>query len=1387
MKTLLILLLSVTASLAFELQDGETVAFLGDTFIEREQYEGWIELAMTTHFSDRDIKFRNLGWSADTPAGKSRAGLSLLQAGLEPEDEGWKQLLNQLSTYKPDVIVLGYGMAASLPGGSSPELFRKNLERLLDAAPEATGKPVRFLILGAPPRFAMDFDGPDELPARRASLAAIDSVLKQTADGREIPFVRLADLEQEPGYSQNGIHLTSAGYRAVARRIEKSLGWPTGLWDKGEKAEALRQHILRKNEWFFNRSRPANMAYIFGFRAKEQGNNAVEIPRYDALIAEEDAAIAKMRDLSEDTIVPPLPVRTNSDVAENKEQPKPDFSVADGFEVTLWAENPMLQKPTQINFDPQGRLWVASSGTYPMIEVGQSADDRITILEDTNGDGTADKATAFADGMMMPTAVLPDATGGAYAAQSTDLLHFSDTNGDGKADEKTRVLSGFGTEDTHHNLHTLRRGPEGKIWMAQSVYTRSDIETPHAVVRLKSGGVFRFDPRDQSLEIVYRGLWNTWGHQFDEYGQSFLTDGAGFKGITWGMPGAMYEAYAKAPRILDSISPGAYPKFCGLEIIGSAHFPRDWQGNLITCDFRAHRIVRFSITEDGAGFVTQELDDLLRSDSVSFRPIDVKTGPDGALYVADWSNPIINHGEVDFRDPRRDREHGRIWRIAKKNSPSAKKPDFEKLDTRQLIALLASGDRFEREQATAILASRPIPEYDLSEKTIVFDDPREIFADTLASRIQGSKIPAAWQWLAVSEDPKMRAMAIRMMSAWIAELETKQSYPTLKKAITDKYPAVRREAILTLSQIPGPESLDIALGALDHPTDRFIEYALWLSIQSHGKSWIKSGQDLEGKEKRLAFVIANLPPGEATTALAEVFPATLPQDGSGLWLKIGLELGDARVISKIFQQAVSSGFDEATTAAALDGITKAVSERQIRPDGDISKLNDLLQKENPAAIRLAGTLADPSSLPTLIELADKPSTRDLAVDALGNFNAEPAKQKLNSLASAHTPPATNIVLALARNAPDSALKFVPVIVSGDAPPATTQRFWQELLTVKGISPRIVKLLTDSPLSPEAAALALRSIPDIANNDALLNILRTQAGDSLIPDYTPEKIAEIAASSEKGDPHRGELIYRQPALACTACHAIAGVGGLTGPDLTSIGASAPLDYLVESIVKPGAKVKEGYHSVIIETKDGKSINGRLIRSSEGSTVIRDAVGNETTVPDSMIAKQIDAGSLMPGGLIDSLNPQQTADLFAFLSQLGKPGDFSANDSNSPKIYAVIARTPKTMDAAAKGDASLSWVPINATVNGTLLVEDVWNAKLVGGGTMIGTRLQLASPATVEITFANGFKPSELYINGKPATTATAELPAGIHSIVLRADRLKDPLRIITNTGTFLPEW
>src|SRR5579871_2485593 len=176
------------------------------------------------------------------------------------------------------------------------------------------------------------------------------------------------------------------------------------------------------------------------------------------------------------------------------------LQVADGFEVNLFAADPLLAKPIQMNFDARGRLWVASSEVYPQIKPGQVADDKIVILEDTDGDGRAEKTTVFADKLLIPTGVEPG-DGGAYVANSTELLHLADTDGDGKADAKRVVLSGFGTEDTHHILHTLRWGPDGMLYFNQSIYIHSHVETPWGVRRLGGGGIWQFRPESAWLDV----------------------------------------------------------------------------------------------------------------------------------------------------------------------------------------------------------------------------------------------------------------------------------------------------------------------------------------------------------------------------------------------------------------------------------------------------------------------------------------------------------------------------------------------------------------------------------------------------------------------------------------------------------------------------------------------------------------------------------------------------------------------------------------------------------------------------------------------------------------------------------------------------------------------
>jgi hypothetical protein len=473
------------------------------------------------------------------------------------------------------------------------------------------------------------------------------------------------------------------------------------------------------------------------------------------------------------------------------------------LEVTLWAENPLLNKPIHMSFDPSGRLWVASSEVYPQIEPGQAATDKVIILEDTTGAGRADKATVFADDLLIPTGVAPG-DGGVYVAQSTELLHLRDTNGDGKADQRRVVLNGFGTEDTHHNVHSPRWGPDGRMYFAQSVYTRTHTETPNGVVRLAAGGVFRFDPRDHQLEIRYRGWVNAWGHQFDPYGQPFVTDGAGGAGISWGIPGATYRTLAPARRELQSISPGNYPKFSGIEIIRSAHFPADWQGDFITADFRAHRVVRFKASDQGSAYVTREI---ARRDALHRCQL-----PPPRRQARARRRPLPrrleqpDHPARRSRFPRRPpRQSPRPHLAHHRQGPRAlPRRDFTKLENTALLDALLSPNSYDHAQAQRVLVERGAARVsaDLAAWTARQTEPLARFHALWMHEALNLPSPALLAEQLTAKDANLRAAAIRA-------LPVADSLAPLTQLIADENPRVRLAAVRALGKLgtaPPPRS-----------------------------------------------------------------------------------------------------------------------------------------------------------------------------------------------------------------------------------------------------------------------------------------------------------------------------------------------------------------------------------------------------------------------------------------------------------------------------------------------------------------------------------------------------------------------------------------------------
>lgn len=454
------------------------------------------------------------------------------------------------------------------------------------------------------------------------------------------------------------------------------------------------------------------------------------------------------------------------------------FIVAPGFEVNLFAADPLLAKPIQINFDPQGRLWVASSEIYPQIKPGEKANDKILVLEDADGDGRADKTTVFADGLLIPTAVEPG-DGGAYVANSTELVHLSASKPGGKADRSRVLLSGFGTEDTHHILHTFRWGPDQALYFNQSIYIHSHIETPHGVKRLNGGGIWRFRPETADLSVFARGWINSWGHHFDRYGQSFVTDGAGGEGINHAVPGGAYMWAVGHTRILHGMNPGS-PKYCGIEVVSGRHLPDEWQGNVVTNDFRGHRVCRFVLREDGSTFDSREMTEVVKTNHPAFRPIDVKMGPDGAIYVADWYNPIIQHGEVDFRDPRRDKTHGRIWRITAKGRPLVPRPKLVGATVPELLERLNDPEDWTRQQAKRVLKERGkeavLPELEKWQP----DDEKARLEAAWVSQSLGVVNRDRLNSLLEAKDARVRAAAVRIATAclWGGYQQTYDTVPS---------------------------------------------------------------------------------------------------------------------------------------------------------------------------------------------------------------------------------------------------------------------------------------------------------------------------------------------------------------------------------------------------------------------------------------------------------------------------------------------------------------------------------------------------------------------------------------------------------------------------------
>ncbi len=540
---------------------------------------------------------------------------------------------------------------------------------------------------------------------------------------------------------------------------------------------------------------------------------------------------------------------------------------SEGYEVSLFAseQNFPIGNPVSMTFDSRGRLWVATMPSYPQRLPDEEPDDKIVILEDRDGDGRADHHTVFAHGLHLPTGFeLGD--GGAYVAQQPNLMFIEDTDGDDVADRYEVILHGFGTEDSHHSISAFTWGPGGGLYFQEGTFHHSQVETPYGPVRLVDAGVFRYKPNRFQLEVfVSYPFANPWGHIFDRWGQNFIADASGGANY-FGAPITGNAPYPTKRRRMKVFTQVVRPT-SGCEIVSSRHFPDEAQGNFLvnnTIGFQG--IKQHRMIEEDSGFTSEEVEPLLYSTDINFRPVDLQFAPDGSLYLVDWFNPLIGHMQYSLRDERRDHDHGRVWRVRHTGRPLLNPPEIAGASTPALIGLLESYEDRTRYRVRRELRERPRDQVltalrdwlegldvrqsrqsrlQAGQETSAGEDEdgQKKVAEFEHHRLEGLWLyqslnvvePDLLARMLRSPEPRARAAATRVARFWRRELD--DPLAILATQVEDEFPRARLEALLGLSYLESEPAALAALRALERTTDYYLDYTLKETVDTLESWW----------------------------------------------------------------------------------------------------------------------------------------------------------------------------------------------------------------------------------------------------------------------------------------------------------------------------------------------------------------------------------------------------------------------------------------------------------------------------------------------------------------------------------------------------------------------
>ena len=885
------------------------IVLVGNNLGSRMMNFGHFETEMHMRYPDSLLFIRNMCDGGNTPGFRPHSarnspwafpGAEKFQTELANDSGSIGQFPSEderLTELKADIIIAFFGYNESFAGPEGLENFKAELHAFIQHTlnQKYNGKNIPQLALVAPIAFENLSDKMD-LPngeKENKNLALYTEAMRQVAASDSVFFVDsfkesekwiAADSEH---ITADGFQLNDLGYQKFAQLLVNSIFGKQNTVSKA-KRELVQEAVMDKNWFWHNDIKIPNGVHAWGRRYDPFGpaNYPYEKVKIKEMTANRDTviwntALGQPTDLAAmDAKTKDLPaVETNYQDVNGSGNPEylygedalNKLKVAEGYKLELFAsekEFTDLANPVQLSFDNKGRLWVGVMPSYPHYKPGDNKpNDKLIILEDTDGDGKADKQTTFADGLHL-TIGFEFAPEGVYVSQGTNLVLLKDNDGDDRADETEIILSGFDDHDTHHAISAFVADPSGAIYMAEGVFLHTNVETAYGPVRATNGGFYRYSPQRHHLERTAQlPIPNPWGIAFDEWGQNFFAHTSG-PDMTWMMPGTIKSRYGQANPLPANLIEDAHRvrPTSGLEFIHSRHFPDEVQGDLLinnTIGFLGTKQHTMVDDPNSAGYLSKHRMDLITSADPNFRPVDMEFAPDGSLYFIDWHNVLIGHMQHNARDPLRDHVHGRIYRMTYPSRP------------------LVAPAEIANASIDVLLENLKLPEYRTRYRTR--RELRAKDAETVLNKLSGwvnsldkedpkiehhvlealwvswglNKVDAALLNRCLNaEDFRVRAAAVKVLRYTGHQIS--EQAELLMQAAKDSNPRVRLEAFIAASWLDKEVGVPIIETAGKMPLDEWMKKpyeAALAHINDHNVGQDPETQmaktDLTGKDKEL--------------------------------------------------------------------------------------------------------------------------------------------------------------------------------------------------------------------------------------------------------------------------------------------------------------------------------------------------------------------------------------------------------------------------------------------------------------------------------------------------------------------------------------------------------